>query len=136
MVGKILKNGIIVLLTIILAMLLFAVVLYEYIPSKKEIPTIKEYVASDQVSSQLADSVDQEKQQVVLTYEVTSTDLNNYKVTNEYIPGKANPFAPVSEDPEQNAITPGNIIDGGNNISDGNTIDSGNNTIIEQSLIF
>ena len=33
--------------------------------------------------------------QVVVTYQIDSTDLNNYKKIQEYVPGKKNPFQSV-----------------------------------------
>ena len=97
---KIFRELIIMLLICFLGILLFALIFYNYIPNKKVVPEIKKYEASEQIQEQLADTVDQEQQKIVQTYEVTSTDLNNYKVINEYVPGKANPFADVSKDPE------------------------------------
>ena len=43
--------------------------------------------------------------QIVKTFEVTSSDLNNFKVTKDYVAGKANPFAAVASDAESNATT-------------------------------
>ena len=115
MVARIIKEAIIALLICLLTMLLFAVVLYEFIPSRKVIPEVAEYKASEKVAEQLADNVDQDNEKVVLTYEVTGSDLNNYKITDDYVPGKANPFSDLSENPEINA-TPAN-----NNTPNGST---------------
>ena len=102
---KVIKEIMIMLLVCLVGMLLFAVIFYEFIPNKKDVPEISRYSPSEQVQSLKADDIDTRDDQVVLTYKVTSSDLTNYKVTKEYVPGKANPFAPVSEDPETNATT-------------------------------
>lgn len=102
---KIFKETLIMLLTCLAGILLFAVVFYKYIPNKKDVPEIKKYSASETVLEQLADNVDQDKDKIIKTYEVTSLDLNNYKVTKDYVPGKANPFASPKENVETNATT-------------------------------
>lgn len=94
--AKVIKEIIIFLLVCLAMMLLFAVVLYEYIPSRKVVAEVVTYSATEEIQQQLADNVDQETNEVVLTYEVTSSDLNNYEITNEYVPGKSNPFAAIS----------------------------------------
>jgi len=103
---KIIKELIIMLLVCLVGMLLFAVVFYEYIPNRKIVPEVAKYEASEQVKEMLADTVDQqETNKVVTTYSVTSSDLVNYKATKDYVPGKSNPFATVAEDPETGSTT-------------------------------
>ena len=98
---KIIKEIIIMLLVCLVAILLLAVLFYEYIPARKVVAEVTTYTASDTVSELLADDIDKKDVDVILTfeegeYEVTSSDLNNYEATNNYVPGKANPFAAVS----------------------------------------
>ena len=126
---RIIKEAVIILLICLVGMLLFAVVFYKYIPNRKVIPDVEKYEASEKVSAQLADNVDNsdENQRKTYRYEVTSNDLNNYIIKNDYVPGKANPFAEVSEDPESNTITvnpdnPDNPGKPNNNTIGGNTI--------------
>lgn len=121
--AKVIKEIIIMLLICLVGMLLFAVIFYEYIPNRKIVPEVTEYSASDKVQELLADNVDEEKSQVVLTYEVTSKDLNNYEATNEYVPGKANPFAVVSQDVDGSTTEEPN----GTNTNSGNTTNSNSN---------
>ena len=47
--AKIIKEIIIMLLTCLAGMLLFAVVLYEYIPNRKVVPEVAMYNASDKI---------------------------------------------------------------------------------------
>ena len=101
--SKVIKEIIIMLLVCLVVMLLFAVIFYEYIPNRKIVPEVAEYKASEKVKELLADDVDKRNDTIVKTFEVTSADLNNYKITNEYVPGKANPFASVIQDPETGA---------------------------------
>lgn len=123
--AKVIKEIIIMLLICLVGMLLFAVIFYEYIPNRKIVPEVTEYSASDKVQELLADNIDEEKSQVVLTYEVTSKDLNNYEATNEYVPGKANPFAAVPSDVGNTTTEEQNGTNA--NTNSGNTTNSNSN---------
>jgi len=103
--SKIIKEIIIMLLVCLVGMLLFSVIFYEYIPNRKIVPEVTEYSASDKIKEQMADDIDKKDDQIVKTFEVTSSDLNNFKVTKDYVAGKANPFAAVASDAESNATT-------------------------------
>lgn len=102
--AKTIKEIIIMLLVCLVTMLLLAIALYQYIPNKKAVPEITTYVATDDIQELLADDIDTKSEEVILTYEsgsdseytVTSSDLNNYESTNDYVPGKSNPFAAYS----------------------------------------
>ena len=96
---KAIKEIIIMLLICLIAMLALAIALYQYIPSKKTVPEITKYSASEQVQDLLEDNIDQksDKDRVILTYEVTKGELSGYQVTNDYIPGKSNPFGEVNK---------------------------------------
>jgi len=97
--SKAIKEIIIMLLICLVAMLTLAIALYQYIPSKKNVPEIVQYEVSEQVQDLLEDNIDQksEKDRVILTYEVTKGELSGYQTTNDYIPGKSNPFGDVSK---------------------------------------
>ena len=103
--SKIIKEIIILLLVCLVGMLLFSVIFYEYIPNRKIVPEVTQYSASDKIKEQMADDIDKKDDQIVKTFEVTSSDLNNFKVTKDYVAGKANPFAAVASDAESNATT-------------------------------
>lgn len=109
MITKIIKELLLILFTSLLAMLLFAMILYEYVPNRKVVAEVTEYTASKKLAEQVADKVNDGKDDVVLTYEVTASDLNNYKITNDYVPGKANPFAEY----EATVDGEGNTVSGG-----------------------
>lgn len=96
---KVIKEIIIMLLICLVTMLVLAIALYKYIPNRKVVPEVVSYTASDEVKDLLADNIDtkSDKDNVILTYEVTASDLNGYQSTNIYVPGKSNPFAAASK---------------------------------------
>lgn len=95
--GKIVfRETIIALLVSIAVLLILSVVLYNYMPSNKVIPETVEYTPTKEIQEQLNAEVD-EAQDTTEPYKVTANDLENYEKTNEYNPGKANPFAAASE---------------------------------------
>lgn len=96
--AKTIKEIIILLLVCLVTMLILAIALYQYIPNRKVVPEIKKYAATEEIQDLLEDNIDTKKEDedVILTYEVTSSDLNNYQSTNVYVPGKTNPFAEYS----------------------------------------
>ena len=67
--------------------------LYEYVPVSKTIPNEVSYTTPEEVKEELLTSSDVDENQIVMTYEIDSTDLNNYKKIQNYKPGKANPFS-------------------------------------------
>ena len=96
---KVIKEIIIMLLVCLLTMLILAIALYRYIPNRKVVPGVVTYTASEDIQDLLDDNIDtkSDKDNVILTYEVTASDLSGYQSTNTYVPGKTNPFAPVSK---------------------------------------
>ena len=96
--AKVIKEIIIMLVICLLTMLVLAIALYRYIPNRKAVPEVVTYTASEDVQDLLEDNIDTKSDQdnVILTYEVTASDLSGYQSTNTYVPGKSNPFAPAS----------------------------------------
>ena len=111
--ANIIKEIIIMLLVCLAGMLLFAVVLYEYIPNRKVIPEIAQYNPSEKIKELKADDIDKKNETIIKTFEVTSSDLANYKVANDYVPGKSNPFGSGKTNPDSDSSTKksGNVID-------------------------
>ena len=60
----------------------------------------------------------------MVTYQIDSTDLSNYKKINEYVPGKKNPFASIKQD---NTTTDGNTTS--DTTANANTTSNGNANI-------
>ena len=123
------KELIIMLLLCLAIILVLGIILYEYVPTSKTIPNAVSYTTPDEVKEELlaTDSVDES--QIVMTYEVNSSDLNNYKRIQDYKPGKANPFSSyetTGSDTQSNGSSNGNASTG--NSSSGTNNSSGNST--------
>ena len=93
MAKKIIKEIIIMLLLCLAIILILGVLLYEYVPSNKIIPEEVSYTTPQNIQEELSKSEDVENDQVILTYSIDATDLNNYERINSYVPGKTNPFS-------------------------------------------
>ena len=107
--AKYIKEFAIILGACLIGMLVCAGGLYQFLPARKEVPEIVKYQPSNEIQEALADNIDTQDENVILTfeqgeYEVTSRDLNTYKNENIYIPGKSNPFAAASSDVTGNYI--------------------------------
>ena len=98
MAKTIIKEIIIALLVCLAVLLILSVILYDFIPTNKVIPEAIEYQPSSEVEVELNAAVDDHSDEIIKTYEITASDLDNFERTDEYLPGKANPFADVSED--------------------------------------
>lgn len=94
MAKKMIKEIMIMLLLMLAIILILGVLLYEYVPNNKIIPNAVSYTTPEAVQKELSKSEDVENDQIILTYSVDSTDLDNYERINTYVPGKANPFSP------------------------------------------
>lgn len=92
---NIIKEIIIVLLLILAVILILGILLYEYVPNNKIIPQQVSYTTPANVREELATSENVDDSQVIMTYEVTATDLTNYKKTKDYVSGKKNPFEAI-----------------------------------------
>lgn len=97
MTKAIIKEIIISLLLCLAIILIVGIVFYEYIPVAKVVPEPVAYTTPEETKSQLLTTSTVDENQVVMTYEINSSDLNNYKKTQEYKPGKANPFSTYAE---------------------------------------
>ena len=121
MTKVIIRETIIALLVCLAVLVILSVVLYNYIPSNKVVPETVEYSPSKEIQTQLNAAVEDNSEEILMTYEITASDLDNYEKTNEYNPGKVNPFAAYSETPDEGS---GNTGTG----NSGNTSGSNNST--------
>ena len=126
MAKNVIKEIIILLLLCLAIILLLGILLYEYVPMSKTVPNPVSYTTPEDVQQELAASSDVDNSQIILTYEVDSTDLNNYERINDYQPGKANPFSSY-ETSGENTTTNGSAT-GGNSTSSGSNSSSSNNS--------
>lgn len=100
MVKTVFKEIIIILLLCLAIIVVLGLLLYDYVPMSKVIPEPVSYTTPEDVKQELKDAENIDDSQVIMTYEVNSSDLNNYKNINKYNPGKANPFSSYEENVE------------------------------------
>ena len=131
MAKKVIKEIMIMLLLCLAIILILGVLLYEYVPSNKIIPDEVSYTTPETVKEELSKSEDVENDEVILTYSVDSTDLDNYERINTYVPGKPNPFSPYNEtstsgeDTTQSGSSNGSTSSGSSTGTDNTTSSSG-----------
>ena len=120
-----LREIIIILLILLAIILLLAVLLYKYIPSNKIIPEEITYVTSEPIKEELANMDVSTETDFIMSYELTASDMNNYKRIDSYVPGKVNPFSTYEEETpngeEQNGTTNVNSPNTNTNTQKGNT---------------
>ena len=126
----IIKELIITLLICLAIILVLGILLYQYNPASKMIPEKVAYSTPESVKEELNKAQGVDESQVVMTYQIDSTDLNNYRRINNYVPGKSNPFSSYKKvvEPAQN-ITPGNS----SNTNAGNNSNNPSNTTNQQN---
>ncbi len=93
MVKTIIKELIIMLLLIAAIILVLGILLYDYIPNNKIVPSISTYETPSSIKEELATELTNSKEEVIVTYEVDSQDLQTYQKTKDYKAGNPNPFS-------------------------------------------
>ena len=126
MAKNIIKEIIIILLLCLAIILILGILLYEYAPMSKTIPNPVSYTTPEEVQQELATSSDVDESQIIMTYEVDSSDLRNYERINDYQPGKANPFSSYTTSGEN--TTTGGTSTGGSSSTGSSTSGSTNTT--------
>ena len=130
MAKSIIKEIIIVLLLCLAIMLVLGILLYEYVPITKTIPNEVSYTTPENVKEELLSSSEVDDSQIIMTYEINSEDLSNYRRVQDYKPGKANPFSSYESTgentTENGASTGGSSSSGGS--SSGASTSSGNSS--------
>ena len=140
MAKTVIKELIIVLLLCLAIILLLGILLYEYVPITKTIPNPVSYTTPENVKQELAEAGGVDEGQIIMTYEVDSDDLSNYKRIRDYKPGKANPFSSyeTSGTSTNNGSSQGNENQSGQtqtngSENNGNTTSQNNTTTEENS---
>lgn len=118
MVKSIIKEIIIMLLLCVAILLILGVLFYDYIPSNKVVPSKIAYSTPENIQEEVNQEVI-EANKTKITYEVTDADLNIYKQSNSYVPGKRDPFSMESTQVQDN--TTGGTTNTGNTASGGET---------------
>lgn len=103
MAKTIIKEIFIILLVTIAIGLVLAVIFYQFIPSNKIIPSeVTAYSAPEEVKEEILEAANQELSETSQVYEITDSDLDLYKSTKSYNPGKVDPFSSTSSDTSGN----------------------------------
>lgn len=96
MVKSIIKEIFIMLLLCVAIALILLILFYDYIPTNRVIPTKEAYVTQENVKAEIAEQIT-ELEKTEISYEITDADLNLYKQTSSYKPGKSDPFSLAAE---------------------------------------
>ena len=111
----VIKEAFIMILLLIVLLLVFGIVFYDYIPTGKVIPNKIEYKIPDEIARELEEFDIEENSPTNIVYEITATDLTDYEK------GKINPFAATAS----NNVTNNNTT---NNTNSNNTSTNSNNS--------
>lgn len=131
MAKSIIKELIIVLLLCLAIILVLGILLYEYVPITKTIPNEVSYTTPENVKQELLSSSDVDDSQIIMTYEINSDDLSNYRRVQDYVPGKANPFSSyetTAENTTENGSSTGGTTSNGSTSSGSTNTSSGTTT--------
>jgi len=123
MIKTVIKEVIFMILMIVAIALVLGIVLYDYNPTTKKIPTtVEAYSLPAEMQEELNETIQEaQKQNIIKTYSVDSSDLEYYEITNDYNPGKINPFDQIvssssstnTENNSKNETTNGNSTNQG-----------------------
>lgn len=120
MVKSIIKEIIIMLLLCVAILLILGVLFYDYIPSNKVVPSKIAYSTPENIQEEIQEEII-ETNKTKITYEVTDADLNIYKQSNSYVPGKRDPFSMEETQPTGNAT-------GGTSTNNEETVETNTNS--------
>ena len=117
---EVFKQTLIIILACIAILLALALIFYRYIPSNKVIPSkVQAYAMPENVKEEISGKTEEELREQSQIYEVTDADLDMYKSSKSYNPGKSDPF---SKEVEQTSnTTPTNATSGSGNGGTSNT---------------
>ena len=111
----IVKEILITLLLCAAILLILGIVFYDYNPLSKIIPNRIAYTTPNEVKSEI-DSPDEKNildDTFDVTYSIDNADLQKYKKSKRYVPGKENPFSDLDINNGQtpvNAVTSGTAV--------------------------
>lgn len=109
---KILKEIFIFILIILAIMLVLGVLLYDYIPTSKVVPSTIAYNTPENLKAEIQEELIDSDSQVIVTYEIDKADLNVYRKQSSYKPGKQDPFSQYT-DPTESTTEGGSTSTGG-----------------------
>lgn len=104
MIKSVIKETFIMLLLCIAIVLILGILFYDYIPTNRVIPTKEAYVTPNDIKEEISEQIT-EIEKTEISYEITDADLNIYKSSSSYKPGKKDPFslADTSESTNNNS---------------------------------
>lgn len=122
MAKTILKEIIITLLLCIAILLILSIIFYDYNPLNKIVPNKIAYSTPEEIKNEIEQNEVKDILEggVNIVYSIDGSDLNIYKKSNSYVPGKANPFAAISEEVTEDGTGNGQTIVKNNQVT-GNT---------------
>ncbi|MBR3162707.1 MAG: hypothetical protein IKF17_01225 [Clostridia bacterium] len=120
MAKNIVREVIIALLLCLAILLILAVLMYSYIPNNKVIPEPVSYTVPEEAKKVLEEA-EMDSSQVILTYEVNSSDLSTAQRSNNYNPGKVNPFSSYQVQEQTTEGTAGNTANSSSANTNGTT---------------
>jgi len=93
---EIIKDLVLSILIVISIAIILSIVFYDKIALTKIIPKAEAYTLTDEMQKELLNSQIDDAQEVIINYYIDASDLKKYEKTNEYVKGKSNPFAEIS----------------------------------------
>ena len=126
MAKTIVREIIITLLLCLAIIVILGVLLYGYVPANKVMPEKVSYTTPANIKEELNKNDSVDESEVILTYEVDSTDLSNYQKIKDYKPGKTNPFSSFQKEDEN--AEGNNTTSNSAGTTNKNTTSSGNST--------
>lgn len=131
MVKTIIKETFIILLITVAVAVIVALILYQYMPTNRVIPSkVTAYATPEEVAKEIDDqTTEKEYESENKLYTVTDSDLAKYRSEKNYNPGKVNPFEEVSNEiTEGTSSTPSTNQDVDRNTTDNYYTASGVNS--------
>ncbi len=124
---SIVKEIFIILLVCITIVLIMTVIFYNFIPSNKIIPTkVTAYERPENIESEISVETDNTFTMQEQDYTVQDSDLNRYRQSQSYNPGKPDPFSEYSEE-----VTPS---EGDNTQNTGSNPNTNTNTNVNKNV--
>lgn len=126
MIKTVLKEIIIILLLCLAILLVLSVLFYDYNPITKVVPNKIAYTAPEGIKNELAEENELKEVPVESkVYTIEGSDLNIYKKSKSYNPGKANPFASTTMNT--------NVVDNSSSVGNTTETESTSTNIVENT---
>lgn len=104
---EVIKDLIVSILIVICIGIILSIIFYDDIAIGKVIPEAEEYALTTEMQNDLQNSNLDDAEEIVINYYIDASDLKKYEKTNQYVKGKSNPFAEISENEIGNNSTTG-----------------------------